>query len=154
MSAQKQPETIRSETTQQNKRLMRVGIYAGVLLAVFLLGLIPMWLTARESASQLAEARRELKLLQIQNALASAAVDARRAEYESARQAASDFFVTLRAEMDRGNDSALTQAQRDRLTQLFAQRDELITLLARSDPVSADRLSDLYISYRKAIKGA
>jgi len=154
MSAQKQPETIRSETTQQNKRLMRVGIYAGVLLAVFLLGLIPMWLTARESASQLAEARRELKLLQIQNALASAAVDARRAEYESARQAASDFFVTLRAEMDRGNDSALTQAQRDRVTQLFAQRDELITLLARSDPVSADRLSDLYISYRKAIKGA
>ena len=149
MSAEKESETI-----QQNNRLLRIGIYAGVLLAVFLLGLIPMWLTARESASQLAEARRELKLLQIQNTLASAAVDARRADYEPARLAASDFFESLRAEMDRGNDSALTQAQRNRVTQLFAQRDELITLLARSDPVSADRLSDLYISYRKAIKGA
>jgi biopolymer transport protein ExbB/TolQ len=154
MSAEKQPDTIRPETDRQNSRLMRVGIYAGVLLAVFLLGLIPMWLTARESASQLAEARRELKLLQIQNTLASAAVDARRAEYEPARQAASDFFVSLRAEMDRGNDSALTQAQRDRVTQLFAQRDEIITLLARSDPVSADRLSDLYLAYRRAMKGA
>lgn len=153
MSSEKQPETIRSETTQQNSRLMRVGIYACVLLVVFLLGLIPMWLTARESASQLAEARRELKLLQIQNTLASAAIDARRAEYEPARQAASDFFVTLRAEMDLGTNSALTQAQRDRVTQLFAQRDEIITLLARSDPVSADRLSELYVSYRRAIKG-
>jgi hypothetical protein len=153
MSSEKQPETIRSETTQQNSRLMRVGIYVCVLLVVFLLGLIPMWLTARESASQLAEARRELKLLQIQNTLGSAAIDARRAEYEPARQAASEFFVTLRAEMDLGTNSALTQGQRDRVTQLFAQRDEIITLLARSDPVSADRLSDLYVSYRRAIKG-
>jgi hypothetical protein len=154
MSAEKQPETIQSESTQQNSRLMRAGIYAGVLLIVFLLGLIPMWLTARESASQLAQVRRELKLAQIQNTLASAAIDARRAEYEPALQAASDFFVTLRADMDLGKDSALTQAQRDGATVLFTRRDEIITLLARSDPVSADRLSDLYVSYRKVIKGA
>ena len=154
MSAEKQPETLRPQTTQQNNRLVKAGIYAGVLLAVFLLGLIPMWLSTRESAGQLADARRDLRLLQIQNTLGSAAVDARRADYEPARQGASDFFVTLRAEIDRGNDSALTQAQRDRATQLFAQRDEIITLLARSDPVSADRLSDLYTSYRRAIKGS
>jgi hypothetical protein len=154
MSAEKQPEAIRSETSQKNSQLIRVGIYAGVLLVVFLLGLIPMWLTARESASQLTQVRRELKLLQIQNTVASAAIDARRAEYDPARQAASEFFVTLRAEMDLGNDSALTQAQRDRVTQLFTQRDQIITLLARSDPVSADLLSELYVSYRRAIKGA
>ena len=154
MSAEKQPETVRSETTQQSSLLIRGGIYAGALLVVFLLGLIPMWLSARESSNQLDKVRRELKLLQIQNTLASAAVDARRAEYEPARQAASEFFVNLRAEMDLGNDSALTQAQRDRATQLFTQRDEIITLLARSDPVSSDRLSDLYVSYRRAIKGA
>ena len=154
MSAEKQPETIRSGTTQQNSLLIRVGIYAGALLVVFLLGLIPMWLTARESANQLDKVRRELKLLQIQNTLASAAVDARRAEYEPARKSASEFFVTLRTEMDLGSESALSQAQRDRLTQLFTQRDEIITLLARSDPVSADLLSDLYVSYRSAIKGS
>ena len=154
MSAKKPPETIPSGNTQQNSRLIRIGVYAGVLMVVFLLGLIPMWLTARESAKQLDQVRRELKLLQIQNTLASAAVDARRAEYEPARQAASEFFVTLRAEMDLGSDSALTQAQRDRVRQLFTGRDEIITLLARSDPVSADLLSDLYVSYRKAIKGA
>ena len=34
---------------------------------------------------------------------------------------------------------------------LFAGRDEIITLLARSDPASADRLSDLYVAYRKVM---
>jgi len=153
MSAEKQPETVRSETTQQSSLLIRGGIYAGALLVVFLLGLIPMWLSARESSNQLDKVRRELKLLQIQNTLASAAIDARRAEYEPARKSASEFFVTLRTEMDLGGDSALSQSQRDRLTQVFTQRDEIITLLARSGPVSADLLSDLYVSYQRAIKG-
>jgi hypothetical protein len=32
---------------------------------------------------------------------------------------------------------------------LFAIRDEIITLLARSDPAAADKLSDLFVAYRK-----
>jgi hypothetical protein len=31
---------------------------------------------------------------------------------------------------------------------LFTGRDEIITLLSLSDPAPADRLSDLYVSYR------
>jgi hypothetical protein len=30
-------------------------------------------------------------------------------------------------------------------------RDNLITLLARSDPAPADRLSDLYLAYQKTM---
>jgi hypothetical protein len=33
------------------------------------------------------------------------------------------------------------------------QRDDLITLLARSDPAAADRLTELYMSFRKAMGG-
>jgi hypothetical protein len=62
----------------------------------------------------------------------------------------SDFFSALSSEVDRGEDSALDQAQRDAVRPLLAQRDEVITLLARSDPAAADRLSDLDASYRKA----
>ena len=32
----------------QNPQVRRIAIYAGVLLGVFLLGLVPMWLNARE----------------------------------------------------------------------------------------------------------
>ncbi len=34
---------------------------------------------------------------------------------------------------------------------MLARRDDAITLLARSDPASADLLSDLYVSCRKAL---
>lgn len=129
--------------------IRRVGIYAAVLLCGFLLGFIPAWLKARECSGSLARTERQLNLVQMQNALASAEIDARRGDYEPARQAASQFFTSLRAEAERGEASNFTQAQRDGVQALFTPRDEIITLLARSDPAAADRLSELYVSYRK-----
>jgi hypothetical protein len=133
--------------------MRRFVIYGGVLLVVFLLGLIPMWLQARASAANLADAERRLTLAGMQDNLASAAIDVRRGDYEPARQAVSRFFTSLRAEIDKGDTSYFTQAQRAGVQPLFAGRDEVITLLARSDPASADRLSDLYVAYRKASGG-
>jgi uncharacterized protein with PIN domain len=131
----------------------RVGTYAGVLLLGLLLGSVPMWLRGRASAAKLADAERRLTLVGMQSSLASAAVDARRGDYEPARQAVSQFFTSLRAEIDKGDTSGFTQAQRAGLQALFAGRDEVITLLARSDPASADRLSDMTVAYRKAVGG-
>jgi len=127
----------------------RVVVYAAVLVGVFLLGLVPMWLSARGRAAERDAARRELRLCRIQGGLASAALDARRGDYEPARQGASNFFNALRDQVD-GDASDLAPAQRESLRPLLGGRDDLITLLARSDPASADRLSDLYASYRKA----
>ena len=129
----------------------RLIIYAGVLLVGFLLGFVPVWLQARASAGRLAVAERRLTLAGMQGNLASAAIDARRGDYEPARQAVSQFFTSLRAEIDKGDTSGFTQPQRAGAQQLFDGRDEVITLLARSDPASADRLSDLYVAYRKAV---
>ncbi len=148
MSEEVQPKSINS-----NPLIQRIGIYAAVLLVVFLLGFIPMWLKARQSAGNLARSEQQLGLARMQNNLASAVIDARRGDYEPARQTASQFFTSLRDETDKGDDSVLTQAQREGMKPLFTQRDEIITLLARSDPASADRLSDLYGSYRKIMNG-
>ena len=154
MSEDMEPGSHESTPVVKSTSLMRrVVIYGGVLLVVFLLGLVPMWLQARAAAAKLADAERRLTLAGMQGNLASAAIDARRGDYEPARQAVSQFFTTLRAEIDEGDTSDLTQAQRVGLQPLFAGRDEIITLLARSDPASADRLSDLYVAYRKAVGG-
>ncbi|HEY0079610.1 MAG TPA: hypothetical protein VGB73_13435 [Pyrinomonadaceae bacterium] len=131
--------------------LRRFGMYAGVLLVVFLLGLIPMWLKAQSAANRLDAAEHQLTLVRMQNNLSSATIDARRGDYEPARLAASQFFTSLRAEEDKGDASTLTRTQRDGAQSLFSLRDEIITLLARSDPASADRLSDLYVAYRKVV---
>ncbi len=133
----------------------RVGVYATIAGGIFLLGLIPMWSKERTAVSQRDAAQHELQLSQLQNALSGAAIDARRGEYEPARQMASDFFTTLRTQIDNYTDtSTLTPTQRDQARPLLEKRDEIITLLARSDPGSADRLSDLYVSYLQAMRGS
>ena len=128
----------------------RLGVYALILVIGFLIGLVPMWLNAHRAAKDLEATRVELRRTQMRSALSAAALDARRGDYEPARKATSDFFTALNTEIDRGEDSALDQTQRDAVRPLLTQRDELITLLARSDPAAADRLSNLDAAYRKA----
>jgi hypothetical protein len=146
-------EDVQAKPVKTTPLMRRVIIYAALLLGVFLLGFVPMWLQSRECSTNLSEAERQLSLARIQNTLASAAIDARRGDYEPARHAASNFFTSLRTETDRGDGSALSQAEREGVQPLFARRDEFITLLARSDAASADRLFDLYVSYRKIMDG-
>ena len=139
---------------RRSDRARRLIIYAVLLLVVFLAGLIPMWLKSRTQARERDVAQASLRLSNLQNMLANAAIDARRGEYEPARQAASDFFTNLQIELDRGRDSAFNEGQRNTLRSIFGTRDETITLLARSDPASTDRLVDLYTKYRQSIASA
>jgi len=122
--------------------------YVFLVLVVFLVGFIPMAFKLRASSSDLSVAEQQLNLARIQNSLGSAVIDARRGDYEPARLSTSSFFSSLRAETDSANDSALSPAQRESVQSLSLGRDEIITLLARNDPASADRLSDLYVAYR------
>lgn len=147
-------ENVQPKLTNSSPPGMRRWIiYGGVALVVFLLGFVPMWLKSRAATSKLAEAEHQLTLVRMQNNLASAVIDARRGDYEPARQAASQFYKSLSAELDKGDASNFTKVQRDGVQPLLAGRDEVITLLARSDPASADRLSDLYTAYRKSMNG-
>ena len=145
MTEDVQPKPVKSGVMQ------RSIIYAGVLLVVFLLGFVPMWLKARAATSNLVETEHQLLLVRMQSNLASAVIDARRGDYEPARQAASQFLTSLRTEIDKGDTSDFTQAQREGMQPLFAGRDEVITLLARSDPASADRLTDLFVAFRSIL---
>jgi hypothetical protein len=131
--------------------MRRAFIYVALLLVAFLRGLVPIWLKARKCASSLSEAERRSSLAKTQNFLGSAAIDARRGDYEPARQAASDFFTLLGTETSKGVDSALSQQKKDAAQPLLAQRDQIITLLARGDVASANMLSDLYVAYRKLV---
>lgn len=146
-------EVVETKPARSSNLLQRIGTYAALMLVAFLIGFVPMWLKARESGNNLAATERTLGLAQMQNNLASAVIDARRGEYEPARQAASQFYTSLQADIDKGDAAGLNPAQRTTAQGLFAGRDEVITLLARSDPASADRLADVYVAYRKIMNG-
>lgn len=131
--------------------LRQVSFFTTLLAATFLLGFVPMWLKSRQYARSLFEAERQLSLARIHNALISAVIEVWQSHYEPARQAASDFFTFLRIETDKGDEAALSPAQREEVQLLFNQRDEIITLLAQGDPAAVGRLAELYGLYRKVI---
>src|SRR6267154_550426 len=89
------------------------------LLVAFLLGFVPMWMKARDQGTVREKAEHELTLMRIGKDLGSAAMDARRAEYEAARVEASAFFTAAHYEIDQRDKSPLTQQQRDGLLPLL-----------------------------------
>jgi hypothetical protein len=133
------------------KTSRRILLFVGAALVVFLAGFVPMWMKARDQSTGREKAEQALAVARIVKDLGSSAIDARRAEYEAAREEASAFFTEAHVEIDQRGHSTLSPQQRDSLAPLLAPRDELITLLARSDPASADRLSNLYVAVRKAL---
>ena len=131
-------------------RLQRLGVYATVIFFAFLVGFVPMWLRTSTLANERDAAQQAARLTQLENTLASAAIYARRGDYEPAREAASTFYTNLQAELDR-SQPVFAASQRDMLQPLLVQRDQTITLLARADPAVAERLADVYLSYRRAM---
>ena len=129
----------------------RAAAYATMAVGFFLLGLVPMWLKGRGYIGDREAAQQELRLVRMDSVLAAAVISADRGDYEPARQLASDFFTSIRTQIDRGDSSDLSGAQLEQMKFLLNNRDDIITLLARGDPAAANRLSDMYVAYRKVM---
>src|SRR6267143_283857 len=112
MSDEQVQAKVPAKPKRQTSLMQQIAIYAAVLLIVFLLGFVPMWLKVRRCSESLAKTEHELVLIRLQNDLASAVIDARRGDYEPARQAASKFFTALQVETDIVEGSNFTPAQR------------------------------------------
>ena len=134
----------------KDRRVHRFATIATVVFFAFILGFVPMWLTARSRTGERDAAQQALRRAGIENALAAAAIYAARGEYEDARVAASTFYTDLQAEIERPDSSVA--ASRDAVQGILAGRDETITLLARGDPAVAARLSATYVEYRQAAR--
>jgi hypothetical protein len=148
----------------------RVLSYAMILLVGVIVGFVPMWVRERAGAVDASEAlasadltrsvnalagaeiEQDLISAALQNTLANAAIDTQRGDYEAARQSASDFYTALRKEVDKGKGTGLSPAQREAAQPFFEMRDEVITLLARSDPAATARFSDMYVSFREPVR--
>jgi hypothetical protein len=133
----------------KDRRIQRVAMIGTAAFFAFILGFAPMWLTARSRAAERDAAQQSLRLAQIENSLAAAAILARLGEYEAARVSASAFFTSLQAEIERA-PSGFAAESREGLHGIVVQRDGLITLLARGDAAAAERLATTYIAYRRA----
>jgi ribosomal protein L19E len=144
-------ETEVKDRSPFKEKLVRWAIFAAALLIAFLVGFVPMWMKASDQAAEHEVTKKALTRSDIGNLIARSVVEARRGEYESARQSTSDFFTRLNAEIEKGEGGAYPAEQNDKLRAVFTDRDAVITLLARRDPASVERLNDIYLIYRQAI---
>jgi len=129
--------------------LGRIIVSVGLLILVLMLGLAPMQATSGDNSARLSGPVRLSDAVRWENALASAAIDAQRGNYEQARQSASDFFTFLREETSKDVESVFSQPQKESARSLLAQRDQIIAMLGRGDAASIDLLSDVFVSFRK-----
>lgn len=118
-------------------------------LAGLLLGLVPTGVRLFQVSSERNTLEQQLRLANLEINLASAAVLARHGDYAAARDAASRFFSDAQVELDARGD-ALTPGHRAYLQSVLAERDAIITLLARGDAAGAERTTAMYVAYRAA----
>ncbi len=136
---------------KKSSNLTSWGVYALILLVVFLLGLVPMWLQKRQVAQELETTQKQLRKSEIEGLLTTSIVESKRGEYEPARKDTSEFFTRLNAEIKKEDESALTKGERGKLNSIFENRDSTITMLAQRDQAAVERLTDIYVAYRKAV---
>lgn len=147
-------EQVVTDLPRERTASRRWLIWPALVAVAFLAGLLPMWYSKYNLSQRHEDTKRELVRQQYLNSLSAAAVYARRGEYETSRQNASKFFTDMQAEMDNAESKILNPQDRMQLPQLLAARDDIITLLSRADPASAERLSNLYVEYRLATAGS
>ncbi len=127
-------------------RLIAIGL--AIAVVAFLAGFLPQWARANRTADALEAARYELAVSQTEGKIAAALTESLRSNYERARQLMTEVY----GEVERLAPSA-TAAQRRELDAILAQRDEIITLLARAAPESSQRLMLTHTRYRNAMHG-
>lgn len=122
-----------------------VLIAAATAVVAFLLGFLPQWSRANRLQAGLDETRFALQTSRVEGRIADAVGQALRSNYEQARQQMTTVFDEL--ESMRGS---LEGAQRAEAEAILAQRDEIVTLLARAAPESTQRLTLLLGKYHAA----
>lgn len=137
--------------TRMKEKLTRWGIFAGIVIVAFLIGLVPMWMQKNQVARELASTQKQLSKSEIRGLLTTALVEANRGEYEAGRKNASEFFSSLRTEYDKNDEGSFPAEEREKLKTIFDNRDSTVTMLAQRDQASIQRLTDIYFTFQKAV---
>jgi hypothetical protein len=121
-----------------DRRTLTVG--AAALVIGFLFGFVHEHIGRRHAERHLAQARLELRLARDEGRLGAALAEAMRGNYERSRQLMMGTFSDLQSAAGQVSDAG----QRQAISGMLSQRDEIITLLSRAQPESAQRLMILY----------
>jgi len=134
--------TLPVQTARRNRWILA----AALLVVAFLLGFVPQYLkNARASVDlqardqQIIQLRQQTTLSRLRDLASLLYLETTRKNYGIASQHASALFDLIRATINNGPDPAL----KDGLATTLAQRDEIVSKLAKPDPGVEKDVQDL-----------
>jgi hypothetical protein len=138
-----------TNTRADEERGRRWLVVAAAVAVAFLVGAAWQYGRAERLAGQNVDLRRDLAARRAESLLQGALLETRADSTERARQKASAFFTTVQREL-----IPVAPQWTESLRQILADRDSVITALARSDTASDRILGDLLERYRQITEPA
>lgn len=126
-------------------RTRLIAIAVGIALVAFLLGFLPQWSRANGLRDRLDTTQHDLRMARVEGQIGAALTEALRSNYERARQLMTEVYATLQS-----TAPSLEGTQRREVDAILAQRDEMVTLLARAAPESSQRVMLIYTRFHTA----
>lgn len=120
-------------------------LVAVLVVAAFLAGFLPQYVSAQRAAGQLRQARQENAYAELRDLAALAFVQASQKNYGLAAGTASRFFNRTREAANQ-----MPSGERAALQALLAPRDRITAELAKGDAAALGDLQDLYLKARQA----
>ena len=122
-----------------------IAIAVGIAIVAFLVGFLPQWSRANALRDRLDTTQQELRMARVEGQIGAALTEALRSNYERARQLMTEVYATLQSAAP-----GLEGTRRREVDAILAQRDEIVTLLARAAPESSQRVMLIYTRYHDA----
>ena len=136
-----------SPSTPRWRSALWIG--AAALLG-FLGGFLLQYAQVDRARQLVAESNAALQAARLEATLSAAVIEAQSGRYEVARQHASDFYTGLQRRLLPVIDGAPQEEARA----MLAERDSIITSLARNDPASPATLADVLVRHRETVRDA
>ena len=150
MAATDHPSPAR-DTPSPSPHRWRSALWVGTAAVLgFLAGFLLQYAQVDRARQQVADASAALQAARLEATLSAAVIEAQGGRFEVARQHASDFYTGLQRRLLPVIDGA---PQADVRTML-AERDSIITSLARNDPASPGTLAGVLVRLRETVHRA
>jgi len=141
-------EELEKPAGRQTSRLKKVIIALVVLAAVYLLGYLPSYWSARTAEKRWAQLEQQSSLVRLHGQLGMASFEANRNNYHNAAEYSNLFFNGLKTTIDKTSDAAL----KEKLQAVSASGDQITEYLAKADPAAKEKLAQMYADFYYLIR--
>lgn len=126
--------------------LKRSAIVVALMLAAYLVGYIPGWLSANGREEEIARLTKINRAHTLKATLAASTLHAAEGRFDESIASAGAFFDGLRLEAAAAGGMPNTTAAREAAADMLARRDEIVAMLARGDAEAARVLTGWYFT--------